>query len=545
MMKNLLFFLLVTLSLPLFASKETDSLLLQLEWHMTQRQFYDAEKNERIARIKDLIKDKNTTPADLFEFTSQLIEEYHSYVFDSALFYLDKNLQLSRVHKNMDWEIETKIHTANLLASSGRYKDAVDMLQSIPHGKIPQNQISNYYLAFQNVYSILTFYTPVTDNRIIYNKLYLNYVDTALSVLDKESDQYMDIKETQLRDKRLMDECIKINTRRMTKVKMGQRNYSLIMFERALDFGLTGDVEQQKKYLILSAISDIKGSVKDNASMTDLAKLLYKENELMKAYNYINFSYADATMYNSSLRFAQISGVLPIINEAYQLKSTRQRNALRLFLLIISILSIGLLILTATTYKQMKKISSAQEALKDVNIRLRLLNNELNEANSKLNESNKVKEHYIGNFLTICSTYIDKLDNYRKMVGKHLQNREYAELTNKIKSLELIEDETREFYDNFDTIFLHIFPDFVERMNELLVESEQFELKNGEHLNTELRIFALIRLGITDSNQIATLLRYSIRTIYNYRAKIRNSAKVPREEFEEQIMKIGAFIEKR
>jgi hypothetical protein len=189
----------------------------------------------------------------------------------------------------------------------------------------------------------------------------------------------------------------------------------------------------------------------------------------------------------------------------------------------------------------MKKISSAQEALKDVNIRLRLLNNELNEANSKLNESNKVKEHYIGNFLTICSTYIDKLDNYRKMVGKHLQNREYAELTNKIKSLELIEDETREFYDNFDTIFLHIFPDFVERMNELLVESEQFELKNGEHLNTELRIFALIRLGITDSNQIATLLRYSIRTIYNYRAKIRNSAKVPREEFEEQIMKIGAL----
>ena len=91
----------------------------------------------------------------------------------------------------------------------------------------------------------------------------------------------------------------------------------------------------------------------------------------------------------------------------------------------------------------------------------------------------------------------------------------------------------------FDKAFLKLYPKFVEQFNGLLREDARIELKKGKLLNTELRIFALIRLGITQSSDIASMLRYSVNTIYNYRAQIKNSALGDRDNFEERIKEIG------
>jgi len=141
----------------------------------------------------------------------------------------------------------------------------------------------------------------------------------------------------------------------------------------------------------------------------------------------------------------------------------------------------------------------------------------------------------------MCSSYINKLEDYRKSLNKKATKGNREELFKILKSTSIIEDELAELYRNFDTIFLNLYPTFVEEFNDLLINEEQVELKDHEKLNTELRIFALIRLGITDSVKIAAFLRYSLSTIYNYRTKARNKAAVSRDEFEKMVMKIGAI----
>ena len=187
------------------------------------------------------------------------------------------------------------------------------------------------------------------------------------------------------------------------------------------------------------------------------------------------------------------------------------------------------------------ELQDANKRLKDLNHNLHYANNELNSLNQELFESNHVKEQYIANFLGICSNYIDKLDKYRKMVNKQIIAKKVKELFESTKSTQLIENEIGEYYKNFDNTFLSIYPGFVKELNELLHEKERIKLKNGELLTTELRIFALIRLGISDSSTIAKLLRYSVNTIYNYRVKIKNKAAVDRDDFENYVKKIGTL----
>ena len=167
-------------------------------------------------------------------------------------------------------------------------------------------------------------------------------------------------------------------------------------------------------------------------------------------------------------------------------------------------------------------------------------NRNLHDSNLKLNESNRVKEAYIGRFIGLCSLYIDKMDDYRKKVNKMMKNKQLDELFSMTKSTELKEKEVDELYENFDAVFLHLFPDFVIDFNSLLRVEDRVQLNERGKLTTPLRIFALIRLGIDDSSKIAEFLHYSVNTIYNYRAKIKNGALGDRVNFEKEVKELGA-----
>lgn len=329
---------------------------------------------------------------------------------------------------------------------------------------------------------------------------------------------------------------------------MGTPEYALVTFNRSLLYRKNNDTIMEKKYLILSAISDIQSSIRDNASIPILANMLMQEGDIDRAYKYVRFSLDNINDYNTRFRSSEILSIQTIIEKAYQKKTEEQNNKLRLFLIVISLLLILLTISIFYVYKQMKKGIIIGKRLKEANLELNTLNqklhnmnNELRKLNMEVVEANQIKEEYIGYFLDECSKYIDKLDDLRKTINKKIQEKQIESLYKMTKNNNMKDDELKELFRNFDIMFTHLFPDFVEKFNFLLMDEEQIILKKGETLNNELRIYALIRLGIDDSGKIANFLGYSVNTIYNYRAKIKNKAKISREDFDWTVKKIGTF----
>ena len=272
-----------------------------------------------------------------------------------------------------------------------------------------------------------------------------------------------------------------------------------------------------------------------------LAQLLYENGDMERAYQYMRFSWNATKFYNARLRSWQSADVLSLID----CDELKQNDRLQQYLVLITALLVLLIGALGYIYRQMKKLAVARNHLQTANHQLNQLNEELQQmnacltsTNAELSESNQIKEEYIARFIKLCSTYINRLDAYRRMVNKKVSAGQIAELLKITRSQDALDEELEELYANFDTAFLHLFPDFVKKFNALLQDNEQIILKKDELLNTELRIFALIRLGIEDSSQIAEFLRYSVNTIYNYRAKVKNKARGSREDFEDLVRKI-------
>ena len=330
------------------------------------------------------------------------------------------------------------------------------------------------------------------------------------------------------------------------KPSLDDHSKAMITYTLSEAYRLKGDKKGQKHFLALSAIADLKSAVKEYVSLRKLASLVYEDGDIDRAYNYLKCSLEDATLCNARLRTLEISQVFPIIDQAYQLKTKRQQQEMKISLICISLLSVFLLVAIFFVYKQMKKVAAARREVIDTNTLLQELNGELHDSNSQLkemnhtlSEANYIKEEYIGRYMDQCSVYLEKMDNYRRSLGKIAATGKVDELYKNIKSSKFIEEELKEFYANFDNTFLQLFPTFVEDFNTLLAEGEQIYPKANERMSTELRIFALIRLGITDSVKIAQFLRYSVTTIYNYRTKVRNKAAGDRDQLEQEVMKIG------
>jgi cell division protein FtsB len=353
------------------------------------------------------------------------------------------------------------------------------------------------------------------------------------------------LKETFFRDNRNFSEALKLNDIRLSKARKGTPEYALVTFYRALAYRDAGNIEQEKYYLALSAISDIESANKDHASLFMLAAILFDQGDIERSSNYIRFSWNETVFYNARLRSLQSASILSLIDKTYQAKIENQKSKLQINLILISVLVIIMVFIAFNLNRQIKRSSALQKNLQKANIQLEKINDELNQlneqlksANMDLSEANKIKEEYIGRFIKLCSTYIDKLDNYRRMINKKISSGQTAEVLKITRSQDILEKEFEELYANFDRAFLQIFPDFISKVNDLLHEEDKIVLKRGELFTTELRILALIRLGIHDSQQIADFLRYSVNTIYNYRAKIKNRASVVRNDFESLIMLI-------
>jgi DNA-binding CsgD family transcriptional regulator len=412
-----------------------------------------------------------------------------------------------------------------------------------------------YYDAYNNVYSELAYYTRLAHMKQTYQDKANHYKQLMLQTMPETYESCFLRREQDAQGEGNLELGLAINDQWMKTVEKGSHPYALVALYRYIEYKLQGDRDQMMYWLVESVLADIKNAAMDQGSMWELANELMLSGEIDKASEYISFTSDCANRYGSRQRNWQIAPLLTHIAKNYKSDSEATTTQLRLTLVAISLLLLLLLGVLFFLHRRNRQLDTARMALKDKNDELHTvnkqlaeqteelstLNSQLSTLNSQLSESNRVKEEYIGRFMSLCSQYIDKLDNYRKMVNKKMKNKELEELFHLSKSTELKEKELEELYQNFDSVFLHLFPNFVNDFNALLQPEMQVHPKEENRLTTEIRIFALIRLGIEDSSKIAEFLHYSVNTIYNYRARIKNGALDNRESFERRIKELGTI----
>lgn len=526
--KILLFCLLIaTPALRASASVDTlsvASLMASLDEAVCGHRQYVDIREARIVRLKQQLADTDTLSFDFFRWNGEIYKEYQAYLCDSAIYYLNRNLRWAE-QRNL-WELadETRLELAYLMASTGMYQEASELLEQVNRATLPTRLLPEYYRCYFRLYSESGAYTQDAAFRNHYRELSACYDDSLMQVLAPGSSLYLERAERREAAAGHLEKAMQINDVRLANVQPDTPEYALITFHRSQLYREMNNKEEEKRYLLLSALTDIRLAITDHASLWNLAQLLYEEGDIEHAYQYIRFSWDETNRYNARSRSLQTAGILSLIDLTYQAMQEKQSERLRFYLILISALTLMLVVAVFYIYSQMKRLAVAR--------------NHLERTNEQLEISNHIKEEYIGRFLNLCSIYIDRLDAYRRMVNKKISTGQTEELLKMVRSREVLDTGLKELYENFDTAFLHLFPDFVDKFNDLLQPAERIVLRKGELLNTELRIFALIRLGIDDSSKIAEFLRYSVNTIYNYRAKVKNKACISREDFETRLMMI-------
>lgn len=529
------------------AENRVDSLLNVLDKVISQSAHYENTKNKRITHLKIKFKQTNLSKAKRYLINDKLFLEYEAYNFDSAMHYINQNLQIAAELGNQNMLNDSKLKKTRLLSIAGIYVEGIKLIQSIDKATLTPEKLQEYYIEFKNLYLYQAEYAVGSEFRNEYLGEMNAYLDTILMHVPKNSYQYVTNKVSVLINQQKTVEAEKMLLSYLERISPDTREYSITTSILAFLYSFDTRTDLRKEYLIKSAISDIKAVVKENNSIRTLAEILYEEGATERAYHYMKISMDDANYFNARLRNLQASKMLSVIDKTFLTEKIEQQKRTQKLLTVISILSVFLFLAVIYVILQMKRLSRARMEVQMINNELQKLNSDLSEVNDRLHqtnnrlkESNIIKDEYLGRFLDLCSKYIDNLENYRKQLNKKATSGKMDDLLRTLKSTKFSDDELKDLYLNFDTAFLKIFPNFVEAFNQLLPENERIVPKREEQLTAELRIFALVRLGITESGQIANFLRFSITTVYSYRSKMRVRS-LYKDSFEEQVLKIGSF----
>ena len=508
---------------------------------------YVAEREGRIHKYRTALG-VTTDSKVQFELCRFLYDEYRPYMSDSAIYYIGRCITLAQRLGDPIRADECRILLAHQCTESGMYHEAMDILNAIDVEAIGDaGNKCRYYSTLSHLYGELAYYCKVPDLQAGYyakHDHYKGFIDTT--GVEAGGDEALQIKELEHFAAGNAREALRYSDMRLRQVTKGTHQYAIVAFYRYLDYAQLGDSVQARYWVTQSALTDVENAVMDQGAMWELANLLMADGDIDRAYRYIHFAWQCANRFNTVKRNNQISPVLTAISDNYEASLKRANRLLMLLAGVSSLLAALLLVILFYSNSQRKKLARARNELSEsnnhlaeLNGKLSDLNTKLHETNVRLNESNRVKDEYVGRFIHLCSFYIDRIEEMRRRVGKYVKSRDMNALGKFVEAGGYKDKDLTELYEMFDSTFLHLFPNFVDDFNSLLRPECRITLPNPQTLNTDVRIFALIRLGIEDSSRIAEFLHYSVNTIYNYRAKIKNGALGDRDEFESRVKAIG------
>lgn len=505
-----------------------ESVLKELDRVIEEKYSFHVHKEKEIDEIKARLH-RSGNNEEKYELCGSLFYLYLHYQADSSLYYINEKMRLLPLLDKPELKNEIIINRAEVMGVMGMYNEALEQLRQINPQALELGPLNYYYRTFRAYYGWVADYTTNDAEKVKYLKKTDAYRDSILIATDPCVDRSIVWAEKKIINGRVDSALVILSD--LLKETPDERQKGYIYYTLSEAYDMRGDIQKEIYYLALTAITDLKSSIREYASLQKLAQLMYEVGDLDRAYKYLNCSMEDAVACNARLRFIEVTQFFPIIDKAYKLKEEKERQISRTLLISVSLLSLFLLAAIFYLYRWMKKLSVMRRNLS-------LANQQMQEVNAELAQTGKIKEVYIARYLDRCVIYLDKLEFYRRSLAKLAMASRIDDLFKAIKSEQFIRDERKDFYNEFDKSFLELFPHFITSFNELLVEEGRIYPKSGELLTTELRIFALIRLGVTDSNRIAHFLGYSLATIYNYRSKMRNKAIGNKETFEQEVMNL-------
>ena len=535
---TLLAALLTAMPMQATANDDLQLLLQRIDQAIDNSDKYVAKKTARINHIRKKLSLTRGLASE-YQLSYRLYKEYLPFMNDSAIHYLQRCTDIARRMGDKSRAGGCASLMALSCSNAGMYLEAETILNGISAEQLRDSDRGLYYFARAHIAGEMAYYGNIDYMRRQYNASVTKYRQLLLLCLPPTHRFARQCRETTAFAKGDFRHALALNDQWLRQTKKSSADYALVTFYRYLDYKALGDTTQMMHWLAESALSDVENAVMDQSSMWEMANQLMSAGDVDRSYRYICFTSDCADRFGSRQRLSRISPLLSRIAQSYKAEAEKKNASFRKTIILISVLSLVLFAALAYVYRKRNQLAATRDQLAVSNRQLKDSNSQLSALNTQLAEANRVKEEYVGRFMRLCSLYIDKLDELRKKVTKRVKNKQYAELAEMTRSSDFKYAETNELYANFDTAFLHLFPTFVDEFNALLRPDHRITLSDNRQLTTVIRIFALIRLGITDSSKIAEFLHYSVNTIYNYRANTKNGAICDRAEFENKVREIG------
>ena len=504
-----------------------DSVYLALDNTIRHADSFLKKKQDTIRQLYEKYQYANNA-AKRYKALSDLYDEYRYFNNDSALHYLHLCKKLAEENHDTEKKMVTLLRLAHQYVVTGYYPEAQLYFQEVRPGLLPKSFLPTYYHYHAHLYRELEMFTIDPAMHEEYHRLSLLYRDSLVQrrcIALCADGNYK--------------EAMTVNNEWMKKVSPGTINYSTMAYYRAEIFGSRHENNIQKYWLAISAISEITCSDMNLQALWRLDDILSDEGDIGRAMRYIDFSWNSISKFSTHKRAWFIAPIMNDIHNGYQKKVTKANSQLFILTLIIGLLAVFFLAALIYALRKRRMAVAARAVVSLRNQQLSELNEQLSTLNSQLKESNRVKDEYIREFLQMCSTYIDKIDNYRIRINRKLKANQIKDLMKMTDSEEMKNEERQELMDHFDAVFLHLFPTFIDDFNQLLKPEARFYPTKPASMNTLLRIFALVRLGIDESSKIAEFLDYTANSIYNYRSRVKKDALVSRDDFETQVKLIG------
>ena len=540
-----LLIILITICFSAFrAQADNKSLYQQLDSVIAHRAEYYALKDKELQDMK-LGATYITDAEEKLRLYEKLVHGYTPFIYDSAMVYVQKGTHLAQQTNHSDYYNKFQMLKARLYVFRGFYIEAKQCLEqlNIPPSDTHQNYL--YNCAQCALYFSLNAYCGNSEFSEHYKKLFNEYINKALCYYPKRDAQYYYLKGVQLYySNGSLHDISTYLKKTMSLSKPNSDVYGMSAYILSKAYRNNKQLELQERYLLLSAMSDVMTSTNESMSLQDLALLIYKNNDVDKAQEYISLSLKDANMTNNRLRRVNLSNNFNVLLSAYTDKLEQQAVWHKSALACITVL-LGVVVFIMVYVKRKnrllkqheQKLKALTEQLYCINSQQKKDNKALANTNTELENTIAKRENMANAYINLCYQYIERLDNLRKLVIRKIKANQQQELLSMLSSSKRTEEANQNFFLQFDKIFLSLYPSFITELNTLLVPEAQIQLKDENEFTPPVRVAALIRLGITESAKIAGILSYSPQTIYNYRSALKNNA-IDKNRFEENLQKL-------